>query len=75
MSGYESVFFCVVLPHGRRRGRAQGWLLAGVQAVGQEPSGEAEPFTSALKMAAVVLMVLAACLWAIIGPNQKQTAH
>lgn len=26
MSGYESVFFCAVLPHGRRRGRAQGWL-------------------------------------------------
>lgn len=73
MSGYESVFFCAVLPHGRRRGAGSG--LAEKQAVGQEPSGEAESFTSALKMAAAALMVLAACLWAIIGPNQRQTAH
>lgn len=55
------------------RGASPG--MAGIQAVGQEPSGEAAPFTSALKMAAAALMVLAACLWAIIGPNQRQTAH
>lgn len=40
------------------------------QALGQGPSGEAEPFTSALKMAAAAGMVLAALF---VGDNRPKS--
>lgn len=53
---------------GVRRGLAK--TLVETQALGQGPSGEAQPFTSALKMAAAAAMVLAALF---VGDNRPKS--